>query len=55
MCDDLAATMTDLTAAGATFEPIHQERWGRVATMTMPGGSQIAIYEPSHPSPIPPG
>jgi len=55
MCDDLAATMTALTAAGATFGPIHEERWGRVATMNMPGGGQIAIYEPSHPSPILPG
>jgi len=55
MCDDLAATMTGLIAAGATFGPIHEERWGRVATMNMPGGGQIAIYEPSHPSPILPG
>jgi hypothetical protein len=31
MCDDLAATMTGLTAAGATFGPIHEERWGLVA------------------------
>jgi catechol 2,3-dioxygenase-like lactoylglutathione lyase family enzyme len=52
MCDDLAATMIDLTTAGATFEAIHEERWGRVATMTMPGGAQMAIYQPSHPSPI---
>ena len=28
------------------------ERWGRVAVMTMPGGAQLPIYQPSHPSPI---
>jgi hypothetical protein len=33
MCDDPAATMAHLTVPGATFGPIHQERWGRIATM----------------------
>ena len=51
MCDDLASTMFKLTAAGARFGPVHEERWGLVATMTIPGGTQISIYEPSHPRP----
>lgn len=55
MCDDLAATIARLGAAGATFDPIHEERWGRVAMMTMPGGAQLPIYQPSHASPILPG
>ena len=54
MCDDLPATIADLAAAGATFGPVHEERWGRVALMTMPGGAQLPIYQPSHPSPIRP-
>lgn len=54
MCDDLNGTIADLTATGATFGPIHVERWGSVATMTMPGGAQLSIYQPSHPSPIRP-
>jgi hypothetical protein len=53
MCDDLPATIADLEEDGATFGPIHQERWGRVTRMTMPGGAEISVYEPSHPSPIP--
>jgi len=52
MCDDLAATIARLSEAGATFGPVHEERWGRVSTMTMPGGAQLPIYQPSHPSPI---
>jgi hypothetical protein len=54
MCDDLAATIADLEGAGARFGPIHDERWGRVSLMTMPGGAQLSIYQPSHPSPIRP-
>ncbi|HLX36122.1 MAG TPA: hypothetical protein VKR30_12875 [Candidatus Limnocylindrales bacterium] len=55
MCDDLSKTIADLTNAGATFGPVHLERWGRAVLMTMPGGAQLSIYEPSHPSPILPG
>lgn len=52
MCDDLAATMASLSEAGATFGPLREERWGRIAVMTMPGGAQLPIYQPSHPGPI---
>lgn len=52
MCDDLAATMAELSGAGAEFGPVHQELWGRVAVMTIPGGTQLSIYQPSHASPV---
>jgi hypothetical protein len=52
MCDDLAATIVHLSESGATFGPVREERWGRVSTMTIPGGAQLPIYQPSHPSPI---
>ena len=51
MCDDLAAAMARLSGAGATFEPVREERWGRVTVMTIPGGAQLSIYQPSHPRP----
>jgi hypothetical protein len=51
MCDDLETTMAGLAAAGATFGPVHDERWGRVSDMTMPGGAHLPIYQPSHPRP----
>jgi len=54
MCDDLAATMARLGRAGATFEPVHEERWGLVTVMIIPGGTQLSIYQPSHPRPTKP-
>ncbi len=52
MCADLDATMRELEARGVSFEPaIHDQSWGRLATMVMPGGSKLAVYEPRHPSP----
>ena len=52
MCDDLLATTAKLSGAGATFGPVREERWGRVTVMTIPGGTQLSIYQPSHPSPL---
>lgn len=51
MCDDLDATIERLAKAGASFGAVHEERWGRVALMTIPGGAQLSIYQPSHPRP----
>jgi catechol 2,3-dioxygenase-like lactoylglutathione lyase family enzyme len=51
MCDDLEATMADLEAKGVVFVvPISDERWGRVTRMRVPGGGELGLYEPSHPT-----
>ena len=51
MCDDLAAAIERLSGAGVSFGPVNEERWGRIVLMTIPGGAQLSIYEPSHPRP----
>jgi catechol 2,3-dioxygenase-like lactoylglutathione lyase family enzyme len=51
LCDDLAATIEKLSGAGASFGPVKDERWGRIALMTIPGGAQLSVYQPSHPRP----
>ena len=52
MCSDLDATLAELRRKGVRIaDEIHDERWGRLATMTLPGGGQLSIYEPKHPSP----
>ena len=53
MCDDLAATVADLEAAGVTVEgPPRQEAWGLVVTAVLPGGVRTLVYEPRHPTAI---
>lgn len=52
MCDDLGATMTELEGKGVEFtRPVAEERWGRVTAMRLPGGDELGLYEPRHPSP----
>ncbi|MFJ9114655.1 VOC family protein [Streptomyces sp. NPDC102394] len=52
MCDDLDTTVAELTRAGVEFTRSAQDaRWGRVTTLRLPGGGEIALYEPRHPRP----
>ncbi len=49
LCDDLATTMADLEAKGVAFTEVSEQRWGLLTHLTLPGGSQIGLYEPRHP------
>jgi catechol 2,3-dioxygenase-like lactoylglutathione lyase family enzyme len=50
MCDDLVATMAELSAKGVEFLiPITEERWGLRTGLRLPGGGQLGLYEPRHP------
>ena len=51
MCDDIGATMADLRAKGIEFKGEPQDQgWGIVATMMLPGGVDVLLYEPRHPT-----
>jgi len=52
MCDNIDATLRDLKTKNVEVSEIHEERWGRLATFTLPGGGRIGIYEPKHASPL---
>jgi len=55
MCDDIKATIAKLRAKGVKFEgPIKDAGWGRLATVRLPGGTTMGIYEPRHASPLAP-
>ncbi|HKT06191.1 MAG TPA: extradiol dioxygenase [Rugosimonospora sp.] len=52
MCDNLDATIKELSAKGVEFAPVTVERWGTLTSLTLPGGGQIGLYEPNHPTAI---
>jgi len=53
MCDDIHATVADLEAKGAEFvEGVVEQRWGLSTTLKLPGGGELPLYEPRHPSPL---
>jgi hypothetical protein len=52
MCDDLAATLKDLKSQNVKVSEVSEQRWGKLSTLTLPGGGKIGIYEPKHISPL---
>jgi hypothetical protein len=34
---------------------VTEQRWGSLASFTLPGGGKVAIYQPKHPRPTQPG
>jgi catechol 2,3-dioxygenase-like lactoylglutathione lyase family enzyme len=52
MCDDVEATVAELQAKGVEFtRPVSDEGWGLVTALRVPGGGQLGLYEPRHPTP----
>ncbi|MGQ5633974.1 MULTISPECIES: VOC family protein [unclassified Streptomyces] len=52
MCDDLDATQRQLAERGVELtRPVEEARWGRVTAVRLPGGGELALYEPRHPRP----
>jgi catechol 2,3-dioxygenase-like lactoylglutathione lyase family enzyme len=51
MCDDLKAEMARLRKKGVACSEAHQERWGSITRVRLPGGGEIGLYQPTHPRP----
>jgi hypothetical protein len=50
MCEDLSATLQELESKGVRHTEIETEPWGIRTTMVLPSGSEIGIYQPTHPT-----
>jgi predicted enzyme related to lactoylglutathione lyase len=54
MCRDLDTTISRLRDRGAQFSgPVEDQRFGRVASLLLPDGQLLALYEPRHPTAVP--
>ncbi|HTK94069.1 MAG TPA: VOC family protein [Terriglobales bacterium] len=51
MCDNIEKTVKELTAKGAKFpRGITSAPWGAGTAIELPGGLEIGLYEPRHPT-----
>ena len=50
MCDDLDATMRSLESRDVLFSEVNEAPWGIVTTFRLPGGGEIGLYQPTHPT-----
>ena len=51
MCDDVEALIADMTARGVGCGPVHDEGWGVLTHVILPGGGKLGIYQPRHARP----
>jgi catechol 2,3-dioxygenase-like lactoylglutathione lyase family enzyme len=52
MCEDIHAAVAELRHKGIEFATeIADERWGLTTRFHLPGGGQMALYEPRHARP----
>jgi catechol 2,3-dioxygenase-like lactoylglutathione lyase family enzyme len=54
MCDDVEATVATLEAQGVRCEPVTDQGWGLLTSLTTPGGAWLGLYQPTHPTAIGP-
>lgn len=54
MCDDLGAEMQTLEAKGVPCSEVEEARWGSATKVPLPGGGEVGLYQPRHPSPLSP-
>ncbi len=53
MCDDIDATLTELMGKGVEVtQQVSDQGWGLLAAIRLPDGSDLAVYQPIHPSPL---
>ena len=53
MCDDIEQTVAELRAKGAEFpSPIEDQGFGLTTRVRIPGGADLALYQPKHPTAI---
>ena len=50
MCDDLTAEISALENRGVRCSEVQNERWGSITKIRLPGGSEVGLYQPRHPT-----
>ena len=50
MCNDLKAEMASLAKRNVKFSEVEEARWGSITRLRLPGGGQIGLYQPKHPT-----
>jgi hypothetical protein len=46
MCDDVDAFIAEMSTKNVRCSEIHEEPWGRLTDITLPGGGKLGVYQP---------
>jgi hypothetical protein len=51
MCDDVDAFVAAMAKRDVRCAPVHDEGWGLLTHVTLPGGGTLGVYQPRHKRP----
>ena len=52
MVDNIESFHAQMSEKGVSVTQVHEERWGHLVDITLPGGGAIGVYEPKHERPL---
>jgi hypothetical protein len=50
MCDNLKAEIALLAKKGVKCSEVQEAPWGSITKMRLPGGGEVGLYQPKHPT-----
>ena len=50
LCDDVKAEMVSLATKNVKCSRVEEARWGSITKMRLPGGGEVGLYQPKHPT-----
>src|SRR5262245_50411728 len=51
MCDEVEGFIAEMSTKNVPCSKIHEEPWGRLTEITLPGGGKLGVYQPFHARP----
>ncbi len=51
MCDDINVFIAEMNKRNVACGPLHDQEWGLLTQVTLPGGGRLGIYQPKHTRP----
>jgi len=51
MCEDINKFVHWMSANNVACTSVHEEPWGKLVDITLPGGGALGVYQPLHKSP----
>ena len=52
MCNDLKTEISVLGNRGVRCSEVQEARWGSIVKIQLPGGGEVGLYQPRHPTAV---
>jgi hypothetical protein len=53
MCENIEAERKSLAEKNVECSAVQEARWGSITRIRLPGGGEVGLYQPKHPTALP--